>query len=98
MTTTATDDIQQSQRGPGCPWHTPQLTKPIQRDHLHIEPQILDVGELHFPSTGPSAAIAELHLVKGLPDEGAQLLFAGADVLGVEKAGHVVQGQGGAFP
>lgn len=60
---------------------------------LEVEFHVLDVCELHFQAVGASAAVAEVGLAEAFGGDVAQLLLAGAGLLGVEQAGRVLRGQ-----
>jgi hypothetical protein len=55
---------------------------------------VFDVCEFDFQAVGASAAVAEVGLAEAVGGYVAQLLLAGAGLLGVEQAGHVLRGQG----
>jgi hypothetical protein len=64
-----------------------------QSPSLHVELIVLDVRELDLQACGAAAAVAEVDLAERFGRESAQLLFAGALILGVEEAGGVLRGQ-----
>jgi hypothetical protein len=65
-----------------------------QARNSQVEFEVFNVGEFDFQAVGAAAAVAEVDLAERFGGEGAQLLFAGAGVLGVEEAGRVLRGQG----